>query len=579
MSPEDPTLALPASGDVARQLRDRLLAALLVERGDKGLRLVLYAYHPEVALLIAEDASVRVLLLTADPAATPEALRNWFTDLTKRTDAPGSVLHTVAVGGGAEVAQALKQAMPKSHIPGFYHLASSGDFAALGVHELPLLRAASARRDIEALTPEQLAAAIAEGQVLQRATQNLPAGLKGSYRVTATIMVVCCVLMALQLYWTGASKLAVFAAMGANSGLALQDGEVWRLFASAFLHGDIIHLLVNMLALWSFGLLLESLLGPRRYLLLYGLSALGGSLASAFLGTGAWSVGASGAIWGLMAAGIGIAYWPRDLFPPAMLTRLRKGIWMPLVLNLAYSFQPGVDLFAHLGGGVVGLALITGLLTRDLKPVAERTHPADAERGPRPGLTLGAVVLAVVMALSIVVALATGRPWALDEPLVFQRTAIGDTGFSVELPGRIAADLKIEESDGVRMYGFGKILETSVAFEFLVVPLPYELRPADVEPLLEQERQALDQVTPPDFTRQGPAERVTVGGRPAVRVDYKLNELSLRTYVVPFTHHEVLIRRYILGELPPIWLGAEETVLASLGTPSDTNADTRTPAP
>lgn len=415
-------------------------------------------------------------------------------------------------------------------------------------------------------------AALAEDRVLQQATKNLGVGLRGSYRVTAAITVVCVVLVALELWWMSAGKLAVFAAMGANSGIMLQKGEIWRLFASAFLHGDPIHLIVNMLALWSFGILLESLLGPRRYLLLYGLSALGGSLASAFLGSGAWSVGASGAIWGLMAAGIAITYWPRGLLPPVMLAQLRKRVWMPLALNLGYSFQPGVDVYAHLGGGVVGFALIAGLLTRNLRPVAERAHPSDAERGPNPAVTRGAVALGLAMALSIAVALATGRPWALDDSLVFQRTAIGDTGFSAELPGRIADDLKVEEEAGLRLFTFGEPPESTVAFQFIVVALPQEIPARHVDAFLEQERKAVDLASPPGFTRVAPAERITVGGRPAVLVDFKLNELSLRNYIILFSRHELLMRRYVLGELPEVWVGAEERIAASLDHPSETNA-------
>ena len=413
----------------------------------------------------------------------------------------------------------------------------------------------------------------AEGQTLQQASKNIAVGLRGSYRVTAAITALCCVLMALELWWMmSASRLAVFGAMGANSGIAVKEGEIWRLFASVFLHGDIIHLIVNMLALWSFGILLESLLGPRRYLLLFGLSALGGSLASAFLGSGAWSVGASGAIWGLMTAGIGIAYWPRDLLPRAMVAQLRQRVWIPLLLNAGYSVMPGVDVFAHLGGGVVGLALIAGLLTRNLKPVADRAHPSDAERGPSPAITLAAVALGLVMALSSALALATGRPWALNAPLVFKRTAIGDTGFSAELPDAIANDPNVEQQAGMRMFAFGKFPGSTVVLEFLVLELPREVLPGEVEMVLEQERQALEQATPPGFTRVAPAQRVTVGGRPAVQVDYKLNELSLRTYVVVFSRHEVLMRRYALGELPEAWVGAEDKIVASLGHPSESHA-------
>src|SRR6185369_182404 len=130
------------------------------------------------------------------------------------------------------------------------------------------------------------------------------------------------------------------------------------------------HLAVNMIALASFGPLLERLLGPRRYILLYGLSGLGAGLASALLRGPGVSVGASGAIWGLMAAGVGLALWPRGLLPLLRLDQARRRATFPLVINIAYSFSPGVDLWAHFGGGLVGFALMaTGLITRGVDPL------------------------------------------------------------------------------------------------------------------------------------------------------------------------------------------------------------------
>jgi membrane associated rhomboid family serine protease len=418
------------------------------------------------------------------------------------------------------------------------------------------------------MPPEQAAPAPSTAPVpidgARQARDRPPRPSTTGARVTATITAVCVVLTALEYWWMSAGKLAVFAAMGANSGAAVRDGEVWRLLASAFLHGDVIHLLVNMLALWSFGVVLEQLLGPKRYVLLYGLSALGGALASAFLGAGLWSVGASGAIWGLMAAGLALAYWPRDLLPAPMVEQLRKRAWMPLLINLAYSFQPGIDILAHLGGGVVGFALMAGFLTRGLKPVAEREHPGDIERAPSLAVTVGAYVLAAAMAVSVAVALAVGRPWRLDEPLTYRRAAIGDTGFTAELPERIAGALAVDDDGGVRKFVFGKFNEYPVVFEFIVLPLPQEVVPEQMEAILEQERAMADQVSPPDFTRVAPAERVTLGGRPAVLVEHKLNDLRLRTHVFVFPRHELLMRRYALGDVPPNWAGAEEAIAASL---------------
>lgn len=574
MAPEDPaltpsTLGTP-SDSATRQVRDRLVSALLDAPRDGGPRFVLLECQPEVALLITPDLSLRLLLLTIAPQATPAALGEWFAAILKHNDVDGPELHIIAVGGADEVADTLRKAIPprrRSASLWVHHLSASGTLERLGTRELPQVAAALARDDVPPLSPERLAAALAEGHALQQTSVRVAAGLGGSVRATATITAVCVVLMALELLWMGDNPISVYAAMGANSGPAVRDGEVWRLFASAFLHGGILHLLVNMLALWSFGPLLESLLGVRRYVLLYGLSALGGALASAFLGSGVWSVGASGAIWGLMAAGYGVAYQPRDLLPPGMVEQLRKRSWMPLLVNIGYSLQPGIDILAHLGGGAVGFALIAGLLTRDLKPLAERDDPTVAEKRPRPGLTAAAVAVVLAMALSVAVALIKGRPWELDAPLVYQRTAIADTGFTAELPGRIADRMTVEQQGDVRSYVFGRIPDSPVAFEFIPFALPQEAGPADVEAILEAERATADQVSPPEFTRTAPARRVTIGGRPAVLVEHALNDLKLSTYILVFPRHELLMRRYALGEPPSAWAGAEETIAASLAPP------------
>lgn len=543
----------------------RLVAALLAERAGDRSRYIVQIHRPEAALLISRDVSQQVSLLSA--AHLPEGtLRESIAAQVKSWRADGPELHVFLVGGAPDLASTLRQVVPPAHHLRLYHVDDAGVLHRLAAPATPdpqtLLPGVRELPD-RTLTREQLDAALAETATLQRAA----AGLSGSVRVTATITAVCVVMTALEYYWMSAGKLAVFAAMGANNGLAVADGEVWRLFASAFLHGDIFHLLVNMYALWSFGGLLETLLGARRYILLYGLSALGGALASAFLGTAMWSVGASGAIWGLMAAGIAVAYWPRDLLPHDIVEQLRKRAWVPLAINLVYSFQPGIDILAHLGGGVVGFLLIAGVLTRGLKPVAERERPGDAERGPNPAVTLGAAAVVLAMAMSVVTALAVGRPWRLGDPLEYRRAAIGDTGFTAELPERIADQFNLEVQPGVRLLQFGKMNEFPVLFEFIVVPLPAEAGPEEVEALLERERAALDLVSPPEFTRLAPATRVTIAGRPAVFVEHKLKDLTLRTHLFVFPRHELVMRRYALGDVPPNWAPAEEKIAASLQPP------------
>lgn len=137
---------------------------------------------------------------------------------------------------------------------------------------------------------------------------------------------------------------------GAKVNTLIQAGEVWRLFASTFIHIGIIHLIFNLYALWALGPLTEESLGHRKFLLIYILSGLGGSIAS-FIFSTALSAGASGAIFGLLGALLYYSYKRPALW--------KSGLGMNLVVvilvNLGFGLvQPGIDNFAHLGGLITG---------------------------------------------------------------------------------------------------------------------------------------------------------------------------------------------------------------------------------
>ncbi len=243
-----------------------------------------------------------------------------------------------------------------------------------------------------------------------RPAPSLRERLRGA-PVTTVLTAACVALLALTYVWGHGAPGLVLARMGANIGANVRAGEVYRLFASAFLHADAIHLLFNMVALWSFGPFLESLLGRRRYLVLYAAAALGGALASMLFGGSRSSVGASGAIWGLMAAGIMLSLRPKGLLPPPVVASMRSRAAAPLMLNLIYSLSPGIDMLAHVGGGVVGGLLMATVLTEGLVPATERRATDEAERRPSKGYAAAAWILGAAMALSILAALVAGRPW------------------------------------------------------------------------------------------------------------------------------------------------------------------------
>ncbi len=84
----------------------------------------------------------------------------------------------------------------------------------------------------------------------------------------------------------------------------MADGEWWRLVTSAFLHANLIHIAFNMLMLWWFGQALESALGRGRFVGVYLVSALAGSAGALLLSPDSYTLGASGAVFGILGAGL-----------------------------------------------------------------------------------------------------------------------------------------------------------------------------------------------------------------------------------------------------------------------------------
>lgn len=134
---------------------------------------------------------------------------------------------------------------------------------------------------------------------------------------------------------------------GALFGPYVAQGDWWRLFTSAFLHYGPIHLGMNMLALWWFGPALESFLGRFRFLLLYVVSGLAGSAGALMLTPLSPTVGASGAIFGILGAALVLERQGTYVFGGSVL-----GL---IVINLAFTFfVPGISKGGHIGGLIGG---------------------------------------------------------------------------------------------------------------------------------------------------------------------------------------------------------------------------------
>jgi membrane associated rhomboid family serine protease len=148
---------------------------------------------------------------------------------------------------------------------------------------------------------------------------------------------------------------------GALYGPAVAAGEWWRIVTAGFLHAGLLHIAFNMYFLYFLGTLLEPEIGRVRFGIIYFVSLLGGSFGALLFSPHAVTVGASGAVFGLMGAAI-IAMRARGIDP------MQSGLGVTLLLNLGITFLiPGISKGGHIGGLVAGL--IVGYLMFE---VAER---------------------------------------------------------------------------------------------------------------------------------------------------------------------------------------------------------------
>lgn len=135
---------------------------------------------------------------------------------------------------------------------------------------------------------------------------------------------------------------------GARINDAILAGQWWRFITPVFLHGSMSHIFFNMYALYSVGSFLERHFGHGRFLLLYFLGAFAGNVLS-FLFTIGYSVGASTAVFGLIAAEVIFFYQNRQLFGSYARQAIGNAIFI-IVINLFIGLAPNIDNWGHIGG-------------------------------------------------------------------------------------------------------------------------------------------------------------------------------------------------------------------------------------
>jgi len=157
---------------------------------------------------------------------------------------------------------------------------------------------------------------------------------------------------------------------GSMDPLYIWEGQYYRLVTCIFLHGGLLHIAFNSYALWILGSIMERVLGRRFYIWVFFLSGLSGSLASLMFVKGI-SVGASGAIFGLIGSGLVIEYRMKGL---------KQSVFLSLaIINIVLGFIiPHIDNAGHIGGliggGLVTLFIVNQKTSFLTKSVAQKIY-------------------------------------------------------------------------------------------------------------------------------------------------------------------------------------------------------------
>jgi rhomboid protease GluP len=222
--------------------------------------------------------------------------------------------------------------------------------------------------------------------------------------VTYGLIAVTALIFLCQLIGQFARGFDLVGLLGAKDNAAIAAGQLWRLVTPVFIHGGLVHFFVNMYSLYAIGPVIERFFGAGRTLTLYLLSGIAGVVLSLSFSPYP-SVGASGAIFGLLGSLGAFLYVNRSTFGPAGRLQLRQ-IILVAVLNLGLGLSPGIDNWGHLGGLLFGVVL-AWFIGPNLQVVrdefTDRTYLTDRRpwRKTWPAILLGSAALALFAMVAI----------------------------------------------------------------------------------------------------------------------------------------------------------------------------------
>ena len=191
--------------------------------------------------------------------------------------------------------------------------------------------------------------------------------------ITYGVMAICIIVFALMyILGNGSEDSYTLIKFGANYDILTRMGQYYRLFTSMFLHIGIMHLICNMYSLFIIGKEVESFFGKWKYLLIYILSGVCGSILSMAFSHNTVSAGASGAIFGLLGALLYFGYYYRTYLGAT----IKRSLLPVIAFNLVIGFlTPGIDNAAHIGG------LVSGILIAMAVGVPDKSNKKDKING------------------------------------------------------------------------------------------------------------------------------------------------------------------------------------------------------
>ena len=163
------------------------------------------------------------------------------------------------------------------------------------------------------------------------------------------------IMFIIEIFFSALNSDKLIILLGAKWNEGITRGEYWRFLTCTFLHGNLMHLFLNLAAIYIFGKEVESIYGTFRFLIIYLLSSWGAGLASYSFSDGI-AIGASGVVFGIIGSLIIFFFRQREKVTGANLKF--KSMYTLVIINLLFGFLlPRIDNYAHMGGLVTGLII------------------------------------------------------------------------------------------------------------------------------------------------------------------------------------------------------------------------------